>query len=666
MNRLFYPKLALQNIQKNAKFYFSYLLASLITVASFYNIIALYQDVGVKQIKGSGFVTSLLQICIYVVGLFALIFLFYTNQFLMKHRQKELGLYHILGMEKRHIAIILLWECLICMAISIFGGLFLGILVSKLLLMALLRLLSFEIYFGFTVLWSVVGCTVLVFAGIFILIFFSNVFHLWRRKGIDLLHGSQMGEREPKANWFLGIIGITLVGIGYYLAITTKSVMNAYSIFFIAVILVIVGTYLLFTSSSILILKWLKANKKFYYQVNHFSVISGMLYRMKQNAVGLANICILSTLVLILFSTSISMYANAENSLKKQYPQQISVSLTEFDSLEQQETEKEKLRTLLQTSLAEHNLTPINLIDREYLVLTCVREGQNFDSIYLNNYENQQTLCVIIVLKQSEYETEYGTALNLMDNSQAVCYMEQTYAENYFILNEIQLNIAGQLTKMPEMGKDMFFSILGDDLEFYEIVVKDEMFDEIYIQQNQMAKAEGDSAHSKIWQYGFDLDEDSETILNYFESLSETKNIFCREQERANFYILYGGVLFIGIFLGTLFLMATVLIIYYKQISEGYEDRQRYLIMQQVGMSRQEIKSSINTQVLGVFFLPLLTAFVHMMAAFPLMSRILPLMGLFDTGLLWCGFLLTFLVFAIGYIIVYLVTANVYYDIVKK
>lgn len=570
----FYPQLALRSLRLNGKFYLPYLLSGMVSAAMLYDILFLNMNRGIYALKGVNAVQGLLGFGAIVVALFSFALLCYTNGFLMKRRQKELGLYNILGLEKRHLARLLLWETVFAALLCILGGLLLGILLSKLFLLLLCAVMQAEVPFGFEVPSAAVTYTIVGFGAIFLLNYLMNLFRLGRVKPIELLHGGESGDREPRTKWLLALLGLVTMGAGYYLSITAEDPMNALFLFFLAVLLVIVGTYCLFTAGSIALLKALRKNKKYYYQTRHFTAVSGMLHRMKRNAAGLATICILSTMVLITVSTTLCLYMGVSS-----------------------------------------------ILDRMYC-----RDVQTYV-----NYGAPEDLPKVKAL----YEHKARELGMEMEDFAALCF----YAPKTEYLNN-RTDIDPYLKQVDE---------------------------------NQVAGTPADGPLRVYVGCNFAPDADSSLFSAAVEvgtrDLDLSSDWCCTDDGRTgrtDFWSSLGGFFFIGLFLGALFLMAAVLIVYYKQVSEGYEDARSFSIMQQVGMTQAEVKSSIRSQVSTVFFLPLLAAACHTAGAFPMTKKILLLFGLSNTGLFLLCSGLTLLVFALAYYCIYRLTAREYYRIVKR
>ena len=574
--RGFYPRLALRSLRLNGKFYLPYLLSGVVSAAMLYDILFLNMNTGVARLKGANAVQGLLGFGALIVALFSFALICYTNGFLMKRRQKELGLYNILGMEKRHLARLLFWETVFSAFICILGGLLLGILLSKLFLLLLCAVMRVDVAFGFEVPGDAVLYTGAGFGIIFLLTYLLNLLRLRRVKPIELLKGGETGEREPKTKWLLAVLGLVTTGAGYYLSITARDPMNALELFFLAVVLVIIGTFCLFTAGSIALLKALRKNRKYYYQTRHFTAVSGMLHRMKRNAAGLATICILSTMVLVTVSTTLCLYMGVS----------------------------------------------------EILDLTYSRDVQTYV-----NYGAPEDLPKIKAVYEAK-AAEYGVK---MENFAALCF----YAPATEHINN-RTDIDPFLAKVDGNG------VAGDSADgpmrvYVGCDLAEDADASLFVAAVEVAIGTGDLDLSSRWVFTDDS-----------------------RSGRIDFWASLGGFFFIGLFLGSLFLMAAVLIVYYKQVSEGYEDARSFVIMQQVGMTQREVKSSIKSQISLVFFLPLLAAACHTAGAFPMTKLILTLFGLSNTGLFGLCSLVTILIFAVVYYLIYRLTAREYYRIVRR
>lgn len=653
-----YRKLARTNIRKNTRTYLPYITACIMTVAMFYNMYFLAGNSATK----SGSLKSMLEMGKWLVGIFSFFFLFYTNSFLVRRRKKEFGLYNILGLEKRHIAKVMLWETLYTALAGIGLGLVFGILFSKLMILLLYRILHFDIAYGFSISANGLAVTAVFFLVLFLLILLNSLRQVHTASPIELLHGTEVGEKEPKTKWLLAVIGVLCLGGGYYIAIATENPLAALTWFFFAVLLVIIGTYCLFTAGSIAILKMLRKHKAYYYKTSHFVSVSGMIYRMKQNAAGLATICILCTMVLVMISSTVSLYSGMDDLLDTRFAYDMKVTADyrpgdEFDRAQQLQKVKE--------AAGQSACTDINIRDYMELYFTLVKTDDGFTA----DEEASSGVSDIIsfyVLTQEDFKRIGGEQLELSDGV-AVYDSTESVSDTFELFGD-EFTVEKRLDSLPQK------SAMQDIVQVICVVVPDEeMLLNLYELKTQ---AVGDDQGAGInYIIGLDMNGSKEEKMTCAELVrtavsQEADNSYVsyvesKQESEADFYVTYGGLFFLGIFLGALFVMATVLIIYYKQISEGYDDAGKYEIMQKVGMSRQEVKASIRSQVLSVFFLPLLMAGVHIAFAFPIISRLLALMNLTNTVLFAGCTVTTLIIFAVFYAIVYALTARTYYRIVK-
>ena len=664
MGKLFFPKMAAGNLVRNRRFEFPYLLTGLITVAMFYNMTFLTFHEELKNMPGGATIPTIMNLGTMVVGLFAVIFLLYTNTFLMKRRHKEIGLYNILGMSKRHIAVVMLWETVYTCLITVVGGLLLGILLSKLMLLLLYKILFFSVSFGFMVSWKSVGITAVLFVAIYLVALLLNLLHVHLSKPVELLKGGSVGEKEPKTKVLLAILGVVTLGAGYYIAITTESPLEALMLFFLAVILVIIGTYCLFTAGSIAFLKAMKKRKNYYYQAKHFIGISGMLYRMKQNAVGLANICILSTMVLVMISTCVCLYIGTGDALNAMYPHDIIYSQSWQDSGNRS---KEEVRVQIQEALDKAGMEPTHVQEVDQLTtVNSMPEEATLGGVDPNAgvMDLSNTVTTLVVTAEG-YRQMTGNTLNLAPGEAAIYTTESQGEWEQISFLGLSFSIKTWLPEAPAI------TVEGYSERYIFLVVADDAAMEAVYQQQMLDG--GGLASNIYWEYSLDFDGVSkEEMLQLYQTLrssvlSDTgdNTLSCRDAQEVDFYSLYGCFLFLGLFLGALFLMATVLIIYYKQISEGYEDKERFAIMEKVGMSQQQVRTAIRSQVRMVFFLPLLGAIIHLAASFKMISKLMAALGLQNIPLFALCCAGTVAAFAVGYFIIYHLTARTYYKIVR-
>lgn len=661
MGKLFFPKTAAGNLVRNRRFFYPYLLTGLLTVAMFYNIAFLNWHKELRNLPGGSTIPSIMSLGMIVVALFAIIFLLYTNSFLIKRRHKEIGLYNILGLSKGHIALVLFWETVYTCLITIAGGLVLGILLSKLMLLLLYKILFFEVAFGFSVSPVAMAVTAVLFGGIYLAALGRNLLHVSLSKPVELLRGGSVGEKEPKTKALLTILGLGTLGAGYYIAITTTSPLDALMLFFLAVLLVIIGTYCLFVAGSIAFLKGLKKRKSYYYQAKHFIGVSGMLYRMKQNAVGLANICILSTMVLVMISTCVCMYLGVDDVLDTMYPHEI--TYTQYTSPE--EPGDRSVQEEIVNMAARQGLEPTKTLSVDVLRLTS-NVGQGADFMPAQESNDLSDLVYTEIITADSYTQLTGQPLTLAPDQAAVYTTENDGDWTAVTVLGKTFPVAQWLETSPT-GVHTAYS----DRELILVVADYAALEDLFQRQLGMDNGQG----QLIWEFSMDFADgaDQQAVTDLYDQLAQftrqtqeiPDTVASRTAQEQSFYSTYGSLLFLGIFLGLLFLMATVLIIYYKQISEGYEDKERFHIMEQVGMSRQQVRTAIRSQVRAVFFLPLVGAVVHLAAAFQMIVRILSALSLTNVSLFALCCLGTVVVFGVGYLIIYRLTARTYYKIVR-
>ena len=661
-----YTKLAITNIKNNRQFYFPYLLTGIITVAMFYIMCALESNPGIQSMPGAKNLGLILRLGIGVIGIFAVIFLFYTNSFIIKRRKKELGIYNILGMEKRHIAKILSKEAFFTAIIAIGGGLVTGVLFHKLACMLLYRMIGFNGGITFSFSKKGVMITAILFAIVYLLTYIYDLFQVQLANPIELLQSGNKGEREPKTKAIMAVLGVLCLGMGYFIAITTKNPIKALTLFFVAVILVIIGTYLLFTAGSIALLKILRRNKGYYYQTKHFTSVSGMIYRMKQNAVGLANICILSTMVLVAVSTTVSLYAGVEDIMKERYPNEINISAY-YDTGAPTE---DSIAPIVEKSVKESGRKIRHEEDYLELYFAAIKDqGQ-----YSLDKEKVKTagdrVSGFVVLTREDCKKLYNEEIpELAENEVALITIDKTDMDTLVLENR-----SYHVKEIKQFQNTEDFETIADMMdEYYYVIVNDVQDMECLWQLQKDIYQENSSSISR--QVRLDIDGDSEQKKECFENIKTALEpeqakarilINSRQSNLDEFYQIYGGFLFLGLFLGILFLMITVLIIFYKQISEGYDDKERFSIMEKVGMSNDEVKATIRSQVRTVFFLPILMAAIHVGMAFPMIKRLLSLFGLSNTALFTGCMAGTILVFALIYLLVFLKTSKTYYKIVGE
>lgn len=660
MNKLFYPRLAASGLKKNRRLYIPYLLTCIFTVAMFYIVKSLSLNPGLSDMVGDATMTFTMKFGCVVIGLFALIFLFYTNSFLMKQRKKEFGLFHILGMEKHHLYRLIAWENLYAAIFTLTAGLLFGIAMDKAMFLLVSRMIGGEIPLGFFLSPRAVVETIVLFLGIYTLIFLNALRQIKTANPIELLHAGNMGEKEPKAKWFMAILGLLCTGAGYYFAITTENPVTSLFLVFVAVILVVIGTYLLFTAGSIALLKVLKSHKGYYYKTRHFISVSGMIYRMKQNAVGLANICILSTGVLLMVACTTSLMVGMEDIIRSRYPNQLAL----YADDENLETAGEAVEAVKQLQ-KESGIEATQEMEYRYLAFSSVLQGDTFVVTRDGKLTEMDAITNLMFVPLEDYNQTTGENKELKPG-EVLLYSNRTeYKHPGMKLFDRNYVIKERLKSFPGNG------IIAANIANTQFIVMPNMEDiqELYEKQKEILT---DIAGNIRIYYGFDTnakekeqEELQKAVYNLMAKNGYHGTMESSVNARQSFMGIYGGLFFIGIFLGLLFVMATVLIIYYKQISEGYDDKERFAIMQKVGMSREEVKASIRSQVVTVFFLPLITAGIHVAAAFPMFNKILILMNMENTEMYAVCTGICFLVFAVMYVVIYSIIARTYYRIVS-
>lgn len=672
MHKGIFSRHAKQNIRNNKSTYIPYMITCIFCIAMIYMMEFLRDcptlDQAVRQADEVRMIVFTGEI---VVEIFCIIFLIYSNSFLMKRRQKEIGLYNILGLERNHIGIVMFLETIITSIGSLAGGIAAGIIGSKLALLLLLKLLHIPSVLGFYISVKGIFTCLFMFGIVFLMILFLNLEKIHLSRPVELLRGNNTGEKEPAAKWLMALIGFICLGAGYYLAVTTESPIKAITIFLLAVILVMAGTYLLFTAGSIVILKFLRRRKSFYYRTGNFISISGMLYRMKQNAIGLASICILSTGVLLMISMTVSIYFGMNDIMLNRYPYDVDMSVTSIS-----EEECQTAIEAFEKAIADNKVPVEKSVEEIYLDIVCSKNGDQILIKPTNTIRNSDSVLVLSLLDQAEYERLTGISANLNDGEIFAWYPSAVQKDSVTV-DEKEFTVKKWMDKNPlTCGEDAVSDnavLVVTDEDFKKF---DEMRTEMYKGVSSAPAGEDLTLHLGLDITGSETDKIDfgtpvmETVKDLKKSggLSENAWIISgiRQQEYESYYADNGSLLFIGIFLGSLFLMGTAMIIYYKQISEGYEDQKRFEIMQKVGLSRREVRSSVRRQILMVFFLPLLMAMLHITMAFPMIRRLLLLFGMTNTKLFIGCTAGTVLIFAVVYGLIYLITARSYYHIVER
>ena len=668
MRNRYYAKLAFENIKKNAKIYIPYIITSVLTAAMLYIIRSLATNPDYAKLpRGSHALPIIMNFGSYVTMIFAFIFLFYTNSFIIKRRRWEFGLLNILGMEKRHIAKMLSLETVYIVLITLVCGLGIGILLDKLMFLSLTRLIGERVVLGFHISFDSLIITTVFILSTFFLVYLNMLSQIHLAKPVELLSGSNAGEREPKTKIIMTLLGLALISVGYYLSITVNAYYGTDSFLqkvFIAVVCVMIGTYFLFMAVSIAILKLLKRNKSYYYRTGHFTAVSGLLYRMKRNAVGLAGVCILSTMVLVMISSTTSLYIGIEDVIEKQHASDVRISginIEQGDAVTAYVSDKInglRIDRLTSAHLFFHGdwTAPQTFTKNDYSY-----DPQTDDYHLTNNIENAFTASIYTAGAHRELP---NTGFDLADD-ECVIYTNRsgfkpdtiTMLGKIFRVVRCEYEEGGQ-----EYSTGSYDMILGSRDITLEMLnaYNNTNFRPNYGRETinlYYADANREQQETQCTELLDTYLHDHPDRGFYYSTKIETKD---------ETLSVYGGLFFLGIFLGTLFLMETILIIYYKQITEGYEDQKRFEIMQNVGMSLSEVVKSIRSQILIVFFLPLITAGIHIAFAFPLINRMLKMLDLDNTRLFVMCVLCSFGAFTLLYSLIYSFTAKTYYKIVRK
>ena len=668
MKALFYPRLAWTGIKNNRRLYLPYILTCIGMVAMFYIMLSLSTGEFLDKMRGGTTLGGVLGLGSAVIGFFAVLFLFYTNSFLIRRRKKEFGLYNILGMGKRNIARVLFSETLILAAVSLVFGLILGAALSKLAELGLAYFVESDAGYDFTVYPTAMGYTVLLFVCIFLLLFFKSVGQVGLSNPVELLRSESVGEKPPKANWVFGVLGIVILAAAYYISVTIEQPVAALGWFFIAVLMVIAATYLLFIAGSVLLCRILQKNKRYYYKPDRFVSVSSMVYRMKRNGAGLASICILITMVLVMIASTSCLYFGKEDVLRSRYPHDFNFTV-DFDTLDEVTQENiDKTKAGIDAFMDKNGGISFGICGKSDRVTGELRDGVFYmmgDDVY-----DPEHSTFLYIIDLADYNRNTGSSYRLNDGEALVFASSRTYDHDTIRIE------GGREYKVVKSDGSIDFVRDTEMLGFSAVYIVVPDFNSSAEALLQATEKQGVS-HWLQWRYQFDSPADhdkqvkitSELFSAATEITAETASdgfgLGSMASARDDFYGSFGGLFFLGIMLSIVFILAAVLIIYYKQISEGYEDQSRFEIMQKVGMTKKDIRKSINSQMLTVFFLPLLFAIVHLGFAFPMINKLLLLFGLDNLGLLLLTAAISALVFALFYIIVYRVTSNAYYSIVS-
>ncbi len=676
---LLYPKLAWQGIRKNAETYLPYLLMGILMVGVSYIMNYLTRPTLMGALSMGGTTLMVLQMGKIVISVFSVIFLYYCNSFLIRRRMKEFGLYNILGMGKGNIARVMLWETLLTALLVFAGGLLLGLSLSRLVEMALINLLHadytvpMELFYPNGVTW-----VLLLFGGIYVLILLANLLRMRLSNPVALLKSENTGEKPPKANWFFGLIGLLILLSAYYVAAVSQSPLEALIFFFIAVLMVIVATYLLLVSGSVTLCRMLRRNKRYYYQTRHFISVSAMAYRMKRNGAGMATICILCTMVLVILTSTVCLYGGTDSMVDAICPQDINLTI----GLEARDGEEnwKRLDAMQQMALdvtEEMGLTPENITSQRALVAT--GKVQNGDYGIITDADSlKANVLELTVYPLSVYEQATGETVTLADREllYASFKTNETFSSMSFYgsapyrMIHAEKELPKRLLSADYRSAWGCLVVFANDAEAFrsEIMAlvgeksgEAMMMDRLALHFDLASEADTDTQEKLVKTLRSEAMKLTGKDFYGMSSLSVDTRALCRR----DYLSLFGGLFFLGMVLGPLFSIAAVLIMYYKQICEGYEDAERFAVMRKVGLTDAEIRRSVNSQVLTVFFAPLLMAGLHMMFAMPMIRLILGAFGLHNDSLFYGIGIGCYVVFAVIYALMYLLTSRRYYRIVR-
>ena len=659
---LFYSKFALNNLVKNKRFILPYIFSAIFTIASFYILTSLSLGSNLDKLpQGISATKQVLSLGVIVIAIFSAIFLFYTYSFLIKRRVREFGLYSVLGMTKKQIARILILETIFIAVITLVFGLAFGLLFDKLMLLVLLKLFTAGVSFGFVITPIAVFLTILLFGGIFFLLLIYTVIKISRLKIVALLKEENNGEREPKARFILAILGLGLTGYGYYLAQTIQNPIKAITMFFVAVLAVIFGTYLIFMAVSIMVLKLMKNNKTFYYKPKNFISVSGLLYRMKRNAAGLANICILSTMVLVTMGTTSALYAGSEEAYNTRFPRDIIVNGYRSTEGKLTEIEKNVKKATQDAGVEAKDLVSYNMLN------VVGRLNGTEISYETGNVGSLDKLRTVVVIELKDYN-KVSKEQKTLNTGETLLFIDKKgkYEANEITVQGVNLKIKEKLTDFPgALG-----TAAANAFDTYYVVVKDNT-DVKKIESALKKKLNMSDEEGEVYNYvGFNISDKTKEakVIENFKQLEKEGNINIegKAENETNFKGFYASFLFIGVFISMIFVVSQVVIMYYKQISEGYEDKGKFGIMRKVGLTDRQIKQSIRSQVLMIFFAPLAIATLHTVVAYPFIEKILKLFLATDNNVFLIALAVTIAVFGVFYLIVYLITSRIYYRIIKE
>jgi len=654
-------KLACSNLIKNRKLYYPFAIAVILAVTIAYLFDSLTFNPNITKLRGGSPILFTLGLGLFVVNVAGAIIVLYANSFVMKNRSKELGIYSMLGLEKRHLIFMIFKELLIFGFVTISSGILIGALFDKLIFAFLLKLMKMKVQLVSTFQPGIVILVFVTFGLIFALLVFLNAWRILRLNALQLTREKASGEKKARFLWPQTILGLASLGFGYFLALSVKDPMSAILIFFLAVVLVMIGTYLLFNAGITVFLHLLKKKKGYYYQPNNMISVSNLIYRMKKNAVGLATIAILSTMVLVTISAATNIYIGGEMIKKIMNPHDFSIQGKGVDL--------ELINQKFDEFASEHQLEIKNRDLMNYATFGVESQKGTDFTVYPDDEHDVRPRTVFLVFDAASYEQMTGEDVDLTGNQVIL------FAHNEALKGQKQFTINGQDFQVKEeVTKDFItdhvpniFNMLTEDFN-YLIVPDLSAF---------VAKFPNLAVVTQIYG-GFNVNIDEEHQLKLADSYDKLIDDFSSQLTDMQFVYggnraynvremnsLFGGIFFIGIFLSLIFMIGTVIVIYYKQISEGYEDRDRFVILQQVGLDEDEVKRTINRQVRTVFFLPLIFAFIHLAFAYHMIRLILKVLGVINSSQVLIVTLSVCAVFLVTYLIVFWITSRSYRKIVQ-
>ena len=672
----FYPKMAVSGMRKNGRLYVPYIATCILMVSVFYIMHLLGFSDMLEGIAGAGTARDMLALGTVVMAVFGTIFLFYTQSTLIKGRLKEFGLYSVLGMNRRNLGKIIFFETLITWFTAVTGGIAIGIGLSKLAELGFRKMIGIGSSYKFIISWQSILTTVIVYSFIFFLIFLNAARKVRFSRAINLIHSDKTGEKPPKANWFIGIAGLLIMLSGYVIALKIEQPLSALIWFFVAVILIIIGTYITLIAGSVLLCRILQKNKKYYYKTNHFVSVSSMAYRMKRNGAGLASICILLTMVLVIMSSTSSLYLNREEVLHNHYPRQINCSANNYGFSGDYEETASKLEDEIIKKTNEFGTEAKDIISISYCDISGYFENGRLD-VDINPLEMTTTIdydkvVVAYFISLEDYNGLTGKEEVLSNGEVLAAVNGNLPIEDSISIGSETFKVAKKISSNEGSLKNIGMNGLVSSL----IIVTDD-FNGVASRFKDIKDYRGEPMLVWEWKLAFDtgLDESQEQELNnrlrsYIRDELYTGDFYSirsesRSEQREDFVKTFGGLFFLGILLSVIFLVSCVLIIYYKQISEGFEDQSRFGIMQKVGMTKENIKNSINSQMFTVFLIPIILACVHLATVLPIVHKLLMLFGHNNVPLLLISAGVCVLVCGIVYAVIYKLTSNAYYRIVS-